>query len=226
MLSDCAKQASTSLWNILQNRIDCLHLSGKVGDSLGSFATDLRQLRSSCAGKPLSEVLDTVINQFSGEFRSEASQNQATGIDQLILKVRAAQHGLSTFLDTIVLSRELDDYDDKSDKVTLSTLHAAKGLEFSVVYILGCEENILPYRKESEVLDLEEERRLFYVGMTRAKEKLTLTNARNRFLFGQRVRNRPCQFVRDIQHTLKQVNEQQNKGKERNLAQKRQMSLF
>ncbi|MCG8605070.1 ATP-binding domain-containing protein, partial [bacterium] len=183
------------------------------------------EMRSISAGRPFPEVLDAVINQFFGDFRSKASQDQAE-IDQLILKVRAAQHGLRNFLDAIMLSKELDDYDEKSDQITLSTLHAAKGLEFPIVYILGCEENFLPYRKESEALNLDEERRLMYVGMTRAKEKLILTHSRNRFLFGRRFRNRPSQFVQDIQYSLKQIAEGENTGNQRTLARKRQMNLF
>jgi superfamily I DNA/RNA helicase len=85
------------------------------------------------------------------------------------------------------------------------TLHAAKGLEFPVVFMVGCEEGLLPYQREGKAFDLEEERRLFYVGMTRAQQKLIMTHAKTRFLFGQRQQNGPSRFLSDIEHTLKEI---------------------
>jgi len=84
------------------------------------------------------------------------------------------------------------------------TLHAAKGLEFPVVFIVGCEEGLLPYQREGQPVDLEEERRLFYVGMTRAQQKLILTHAKTRLLFGQRQQNEPSRFLSDIEDALKE----------------------
>ena len=106
------------------------------------------------------------------------------------------------FLEAALLERETDGYDPRADRVTLMTLHAAKGLEFPVVFIAGCEEGLLPYVRSGETPDIEEERRLFYVGMTRAQEKLILSHARRRTLFGKRLAQSPSRFVGEIEAAL------------------------
>ncbi len=143
------------------------------------------------------------------------------------------------FLEAMALHRETDAYDPRADRVTLMTLHAAKGLEFPVVFIVGCEEGLLPYVRHPSTLlrsaqddrkgdpsdrleaqskderneaawksdDVDEERRLFYVGMTRAQQKLVLCHARRRMLFGQTMENAASRFVGDIEAALKTVQE-------------------
>jgi DNA helicase-2/ATP-dependent DNA helicase PcrA len=109
---------------------------------------------------------------------------------------------LVDFLEAARLESEADAYDPRADRVTLTTIHAAKGLEFPVVFVVGCEENLLPYVREGTPTDVEEERRLFYVGMTRAREKLVLTHANGRFLLGKRLENAPSRFVGEIEAAL------------------------
>jgi superfamily I DNA/RNA helicase len=82
------------------------------------------------------------------------------------------------------------------------TLHMAKGLEFKVVFVVGCEEGLLPFTLTRNDADVEEERRLFYVGMTRAKDELFLLHARNRFLYGQKLRGTPSSFLSEIPQEL------------------------
>lgn len=91
-----------------------------------------------------------------------------------------------------------DDFDPKADAVTLMTMHTAKGLEFMIVFITGVEEGLIPYTMKNDDSDIEEERRLFYVGMTRAKEELFLIHARNRFLYGQRLVQSPSPLIGEI----------------------------
>ncbi len=91
-----------------------------------------------------------------------------------------------------------DFFDPRADAVTLMTLHMAKGLEFPVVFITGCEDGLVPCTIMKDGVDMEEERRLFYVGMTRAKEELYLLRARNRFLYGQRLTQSPSPFLKEI----------------------------
>jgi DNA helicase II / ATP-dependent DNA helicase PcrA len=138
-----------------------------------------------------------------------ASDTEAGRLPELLRRARAAGASLREFLQDIALRGEADDYDPRADRVALLTLHAAKGLEFPVVFIVGCEEGLLPYERSglpADVsTDIEEERRLFYVGMTRARHKLVLTSARTRFLFGLRMENPPSRFVGDIHDALKQV---------------------
>lgn len=97
-----------------------------------------------------------------------------------------------------------ESYQFKADKVSLLTLHASKGLEFAVVFIIGCEETILPLDCAGMKSNGHEERRLFYVGMTRAKERLYLTRAEKRLLFGQICPNKPSIFLKDIEESLKE----------------------
>ncbi|HLF18392.1 MAG TPA: ATP-dependent helicase [Candidatus Omnitrophota bacterium] len=110
-----------------------------------------------------------------------------------------------------------------AEKVSLITLHASKGLEFGAVFIVGCEENILPLRLEGLSTEVEEERRLFYVGMTRAKERLYLTRAQKRMMFGKPMENPVSSFVLDIEERLKEI-EQQPKFKKKK--QEEQMSFL
>ena len=106
---------------------------------------------------------------------------------------------LSGFLDEVALYTDLDDEDARENSVVLMTMHSAKGLEFPAVYVVGMEENLFPGgRAAGDPEEMEEERRLCYVAMTRAKEHLTMTNARQRMLFGHTTTNQPSRFLKEI----------------------------
>ncbi len=106
---------------------------------------------------------------------------------------------LSGFLNEIALYTDLDSVEASDDCVTMMTIHSAKGLEFPVVYVVGMEEGIFPGASaQYDQEELEEERRLCYVAMTRAKEKLTLTNCRQRMLYGRTSANRASRFLEEI----------------------------
>jgi superfamily I DNA/RNA helicase len=107
------------------------------------------------------------------------------------------------FFDALVLESSMDHFETKAEKIALMTLHAAKGLEFPVVFIAGCEETLLPMQLIGLTGNIEEERRLFYVGMTRAKEQLYLLRAKRRGLFGRLQENPPSRFLADIAEQLK-----------------------
>ncbi|MYG41244.1 MAG: AAA family ATPase [Nitrospira sp. SB0677_bin_15] len=128
--------------------------------------------------------------------------------DLLLLRSIAAKYdgvptgtALEQFPEEASLAVEVDDYDVSIDAVSLMTIHAAKGLEFSNVMLCGVEEGSLP----SENGDLEEERRLFYVGLTRAKERVWLLNCRSRFLFGERRDREPSRFLQEFDDSLKET---------------------
>jgi DNA helicase-2/ATP-dependent DNA helicase PcrA len=107
--------------------------------------------------------------------------------------------GLSGFLEQVSLVSDLEQGEQGKPSVTLMTLHAAKGLEFKAVFMIGMEERLFPHVRALDDLDtMEEERRLCYVGMTRARERLYLLNARRRYMFGQEQSNQPSRFLRDI----------------------------
>ncbi len=151
-------------------------------------------------------------------------------VDQLLRLAGPYGERLGDFLQAVMLRSETDAYDPRADRVTLMTLHAAKGLEFPVVFMVGCEEGLLPYVRGSSpgadaAVDVDEERRLFYVGMTRAEQKLVLCHARKRLLFGQSMENRPSRFVDDIEAALKVLKEMEARRKEPK-EEPAQMALF
>ena len=133
--------------------------------------------------------------------------------------------GMRDFLTAAALQSETDRYDDRADRVALMSLHAAKGLEFPVVFIVGCEEGLLPFRPPNRAADPAEERRLFYVGMTRACERLILTHAARRLLFGKTVENPLSRFVTDIENTLRELR-QAPRRPSRRAADDLQLPLF
>lgn len=147
-------------------------------------------------------------------------------LQQLIRRSLDFGADLRAFLEAMALYTEADEYDSRADRVALMTLHAAKGLEFPVVFIVGCEEGLLPYVREGKRTDVAEERRLFYVGMTRARRRLILTHARSRFLFGQQLRPQPSRFLDDIAAALKQIHRDDRPPRPPSRPAAEQLSLF
>jgi DNA helicase-2/ATP-dependent DNA helicase PcrA len=111
--------------------------------------------------------------------------------------------GIHDFLDWLTLSSDVDRFNEKADQVTLMTLHCAKGLEFPIVFIVGMEENLFPHIKSlGNGKLIEEERRLCYVGITRAKEKIYITSTSKRRFFGVEQRSIPSRFITEIPKNL------------------------
>lgn len=116
---------------------------------------------------------------------------------------KSGENSVSSFLENVSLIADIDSWADKDEKVTMMTLHSAKGLEFDVVFIAGCEEALLPHKNSLDNdASIEEERRLCYVGITRAKKELFLTSARSRLQWGNRSYSRKSRFVEEIPETL------------------------
>lgn len=137
--------------------------------------------------------------------KAEDRKNNIQELSSMLIKYQEEdeEFDLTDFLEDVALVSDIDSYNENEDCVVLMTLHSAKGLEFPVVFIPGLEEGIFPgsqsmYSDE----DLEEERRLAYVGITRAREKLYLLNARQRMLYGQTNRNMPSRFLREIPNSV------------------------
>jgi len=148
---------------------------------------------------------------------TDEALSKIENIDELINVMMGLEQGeekvsLESFLDKVSLVTDVDLYEDKENRVSLMTLHCAKGLEFPVVFIVGIEEGLLPhYRRGEEIEDMEEERRLFYVGMTRAKEKLFFSRAEERSTFGVGRANLPSRFLDELPMELLQL--EQKKGR-------------
>ena len=178
--------------------------------ALAKFWSELDQARR--AGLPVARLIEQVHLFLSTQRGETADANEARLVHQLVLRAVPSGNDLSAFLESTALQSETDAYDPRADRVTLMTLHAAKGLEFPVVFIAGCEEGLLPYVRPAEEVDVDEERRLFYVGLTRAQRKLVLIHAKTRFLYGQRMNNAPSRFVGDIEAALKEVQQMQRRA--------------
>ena len=122
---------------------------------------------------------------------------------------------LPVLLDKLLLSQDYDAYGEVSEHVNLMSLHAAKGLEFPVVFVVGCEDGLVPLQHAGMESDLEEERRLFYVGMTRARERLYLVRSKKRMMFGEVRSTRPSPFLIDIEEQLKQYDKPERPRRKR-----------
>lgn len=169
---------------------------------INKYAALLTELSAGELARALVDEIG-ILKQFK-ELATEEAFSRAENVRELLYAVdtftkNKPQSGLSEFLEEVALISDIDNWDDKSNAVTLMTLHSAKGLEFPVVFITGLEEGLFPlsrsfYTEE----DLEEERRLFYVGATRAKEKLFLSWAARRSRFGESFENQPSRFLKEI----------------------------
>ena len=118
---------------------------------------------------------------------------------------RTGSVSLADFLEEVSLIADISEHQEQDDVVTLMTVHSAKGLEFSVVFLIGMEDGIFPHQNSFSNYGLEEERRLCYVGITRAKEKLFISNAKRRMLYGKDVINPPSRFIKEITPELLEV---------------------
>jgi len=175
--------------------------------ALTSFFTLISELAAKSQELSLTDLLDAILKQ-SGY--KEYILNEEDGEDRWdnILELRTVAReydelspgeALTAFLEKVSLVSDTDDLDEKADVATLITLHQAKGLEFPVVFIVGMEEGLLPHRKSfDDPGELEEERRLCYVGVTRAQKRVYLLYAYRRSLFGSSSNSQPSRFLKDI----------------------------
>ncbi|MGX7172521.1 DNA helicase PcrA [Enterococcus ratti] len=220
--------ATIHQWSLLEaaQNVELTNIGGKAGQQLGSFGemiqaitqmvpyltvTELTKevlersgyledlkiqntLESQARLENLEEFL-TVTQEFDKKFEDQTQENKDTPEEKLIV-----------FLNDLALVSDIDNLEEEATQVTLMTLHAAKGLEFPVVFLIGLEEGVFPLsRALMEESELEEERRLAYVGITRAKETLYLTNAFSRTLYGRTQYNLPSRFVEEIDQELLEI---------------------
>src|SRR5438034_182962 len=176
--------------------------------AVASFRNLMQSLQSGALELPVSELLERTLER-SGYLealeaeRTIEAQGRLENLQELVGVAREYQEtadepSLSNFLQEISLYSDQDAIREEESRVTLMTLHNAKGLEFRAVYLIGMEEGIFPHARSIEEQGIEEERRLAYVGMTRAKELLTLTHASSRSLWGSRGYNLPSRFLDEL----------------------------
>ena len=185
----------------------------KASAKLEAFASLILKFREMKEADPVSGLIKEVIER-SGILEELEEENTAEARERienirefisvaLEFEKQSEEQGLDAFLAHVSLVSDIDALDGEKDNVVLMTLHSAKGLEFPVVFITGMEEGVFPgYRSMSSGSMIEEERRLCYVGITRAKEKLYLTNAYSRTLFGSTAYNSPSRFLDEIPEEL------------------------
>ncbi len=186
-------------------------LSDGMRNRVGEFIDLIESLREAARTDSPRDLILLVLGRtgyldWLGHESTAEAVSRRENVEELVNVVAQYEHDpanddktLAGFLDRVSLVSDVDDYDDKSNRVSLMTLHCAKGLEFPIVFLVGMEDGLFPHHRRGEgAEDLEEERRLCYVGMTRAKEKLYLTNAERRRVFGSERFNFPSRFIEEI----------------------------
>lgn len=186
-------------------RVDfCARLTPRAKAGLSELADIVLTLQRELEKATLTEVFDLLLKRTQYEHYLDDNSPQAEDRLQNVRELRSVIEeyqnvGLAGFLEEVALVSDLDSLQDSSDAVTLMTVHAAKGLEFPVVFMVGMEETIFPHsRALYEVSEMEEERRLCYVGMTRAREELFMLSAASRLLYGLTQSNPPSRFLSEI----------------------------
>ena len=218
-IRDFAQMQETSLLDASAN-IMLSGIKGKAAQAIWDFANLILDLRERLDQLTITELVEEVLDKTGymtaltnqGNLESQA---RIENIQEFLsvtknfdengdsVEDESGVDTLSRFLNDLALIADTDDGAQETSEVTLMTLHAAKGLEFPVVFLIGMEENVFPLSRAAEDQDeLEEERRLAYVGITRAEKVLFLTNANSRLLFGRTSYNRPTRFINEISSDL------------------------
>ncbi|MDD6170391.1 MAG: DNA helicase PcrA [Lachnospiraceae bacterium] len=189
---------------------------GRSAAKIKPFVTFIQAMRSKLEFMSPSQILEDIIEEtgYVAELEAEDTDEaraRIENINELVSKVVSYEESeenptLSGFLEEVALVADIDSLDDESDYVVLMTLHSAKGLEFPQVYLAGMEDGLFPsymsIASDNPTEEIEEERRLCYVGITRAKENLAITAARSRMIRGETQYNRVSRFVKEIPREL------------------------
>ena len=222
-VQDYADSMQMSFYEALQNAGEIPSI-GRAASKIEGFVSFIQSLKSKAQAYTVEEILEEIIDLtgYVDELKAEdteESRARIENIDELISKTvsyqdlrsaEGAEASLSGFLEEIALIADIDTVDPGQDYVLLMTLHSAKGLEFPNVYLAGMEDGIFPGSMSvfsADPSDMEEERRLCYVGITRAMKELTLTSARQRMIRGETQYNRVSRFVREIPRELVELGE-------------------
>ncbi len=217
-VQDFADHMGISFFEAMQ-RIDEITSIGKAGEKLRNFALMIMMFRTKLQHGTLEDLITDVIEttQYTKELEEsddDDAEDRLQNIDELISKVVSFEQereelgeeaSLSAFLEEVALVADIDGVDKDDNKVLLMTLHSAKGLEFSQVYLAGMEDGVFPSYMtitSDDPTEIEEERRLAYVGITRAKDDLTITYAKQRMLRGETQYNPISRFIKEIPENL------------------------
>ena len=211
-LSDFADSKDVSLFEAIKE-IEESELSPRVQSKLKDFAELILKFKNAVGSYSLQEFVTLVIEKsgYLAELQSQNTPESEADIENLQELVNVAgefvpeesDNALGEFLQQVALVSDLDGMDDISNNVTLMTLHSAKGLEFPIVFLAGCDEGVFPHQRTFNIpSEMEEERRLMYVGVTRAEEKLYLSSAKRRQMWGEYKYYNPTRFIDEIPRQL------------------------
>ncbi|MFA7554894.1 MAG: DNA helicase II [Spongiibacteraceae bacterium] len=215
-LRDYAREHGISMWRSAAAIIEQKLLPNRAASAVQNFIDLIDTLDNDTDGLTLDELADHTMNrsgliEFHQKEKGEKGQARIENLQELVVATRQFQpedvniSPLQAFLDTAALDAGEQQADEFEDSVQLMTLHSAKGLEFPLVFLVGMEENLFPHKMSmDESGRLEEERRLCYVGITRAMEKLYITYAESRRMYGNENFNSPSRFIREIPQELMQ----------------------
>ncbi len=210
-----ADSLGLSFYEVISHATDYPMLSRAAG-KLVEFSKLINKLAESLEEKEIQDFYEDVISdtgymQYLELDKETAEERKANVMELLANLVRYMEENeegtLSGFLEEVALMTDIDNYNADADSTVMMTLHSAKGLEFPVVFIVGMEEGLFPGNQVMyDPSEIEEERRLCYVGITRAKEKLHITNARTRMIYGNTSITRPSRFISEIPDELTDSN--------------------
>ncbi len=209
----CAEGLGVSMYEIFQSVEDYPSIPAAARQKIAGFVQMVQQLQEQLATTELKDIVELVAEQsgYMDMLRTQGLEGADRMDNVRELASNLARHAeeneeatLAGFLEEIALITDIDAYDSDSDTVILMTLHAAKGLEFHSVFLIGMEEGIFPGNQSiyGGPAEIEEERRLAYVGITRAKKRLYLSKAETRMLFGSTSRNVPSRFAEEVPKDL------------------------
>ena len=209
-LDEFARENGVTLWDACEGVAGGLGaaITGRSAAAVAGFVHIINRLQAD-AGRPLPELLDQVLTLTGYAKYLHDGGDDAEDRVENVLELRSLmteyedvggdQGDLAAFLQDVALVADVDELREGVPAVTLITLHAAKGLEYPVVFLIGLEEGVLPHiRSFDDPRQMEEERRLCYVGMTRAMDLLYLSRSYRRFSFGQQAANPPSRFLNDV----------------------------
>ncbi len=206
-MEELSKDRGVSLLGAMRLAVNENILPPRAALSLGKFLDLTDRLIGYAEKYEIGKLLDLVLQETRYLDILEREEEKRENVGEILnlaaeFEKEAERATLADFLDSVSLSSDVDSYNEKDDRVALMTLHSAKGLEFPMTFIIGLEENLIPHFNSAKEGHIEEERRLFYVGLTRAKEKIHLTSAVKRRVFGKEERSAPSRFITDIPKEL------------------------
>lgn len=217
-LSNAAQQLNQPLWDLLTDETSIKTLAGRSAKSVLGFSQMLQTWQSQLETLPANEVLQGILED-SGYVRdlkaqgTDEAEERLGNVQELYNAILQFQEenpddpSLFAFLANASLASDLDNLEEEAERVNLMTLHSSKGLEFPVVFLVGLEQGLFPnYRSMEDAAALEEERRLCYVGITRAQERLFVSYARERRLYGTREPANPSLFLAELPKELLESN--------------------